>query len=161
MLRYFNRSRLIGAAGSGPFGTRAAAERAMAQGVMTGRSPDAMKQVLDMQMARCREELKKAEHFAKLGDIEAARRRFDRVRAMVKDSRFPAEYLNELKEAIRQTEILGLKKLTDQLLERANDCARKDDIAGRAAAVKDAREHITRVLALGSEPDFREVCEKK
>lgn len=133
----------------------------MAQGVMTGRLPDAMREVLDAQMNRCREELKRADHFGKLGDIESARRRFDRVRAMVKDARFPAEYLNELKESIRQIEITGLKKLTDQLLERASDLARTDDIAGRASAIKDAREHIARIMALGAEPDFREVSEKK
>jgi hypothetical protein len=112
-------------------------------------------------MGRCREELKRADHFAKAGDIEAARRRFDRVRALVKESRLPAEFMNEIKEAIRNIEITGLKKLTDQLLERASDLARKDDIAGRAAAIKDAREHITRCLALGASPDFREVSEKK
>lgn len=133
----------------------------MAQGVMTGRTPEAMQQVLDSQMNRCREELKRADHFGRLGDIESARRRFDRVRAMVKDARFPAEYLNELKESIRQIEITGLKKLTDQLLERANDCARVDDIAGRAAAVKDAREHVARIVALGAGPDFKEVTERK
>jgi hypothetical protein len=133
----------------------------MAQGVMTGRSSEAMQQVLEAQKARCRDELKKADHFAKLGDIESARRRFDRVRAMVKDARLPADFLNELKESIRQSEITGLKKLTDQLLERANDLARVDDIAGRAAKVKEAREHIARVLALGGEPDFKEVSEKK
>jgi len=133
----------------------------MAQGVMTGRSPEVMQQLLEAQKNRCREELKKADHFAKLGDIESARRRFDRVRALLKDSRLPADFLNELKEAIRQIEIVGLKKLTDQLLERANDCARSDDIAGRAAKIKEAREHIARVMALGGEPDFKEVSEKK
>jgi hypothetical protein len=120
-----------------------------------------MKEVLEMQMNRCRDELKKADHFAKAGDIEAARRRFDRVRTMVKDLRLPADYLNELKETIRTTEIAGLKKLTDHLLEKASDCARKDDIAGRASYVKEAREHIGRVLSLGGEPDFKEVSEKK
>jgi len=133
----------------------------MAQGVMTGRTPEVMREVLEAQMNRCREELKRADHFAKAGDIESARRRFDRVRSMVKDARLPADYLNELKESIRTIEINGLKKLTDQLLERANDCARRDDIAGRASLVNEAREHITRVLALGGEPDFREVSEKK
>jgi len=133
----------------------------MAQGVMSGRPPEVMQQILESQMNRCREELKKADHFGKLGDIEAARRRFDRVRAMVKDTRLPADYLNELKESIRQIEITGLKKLTDQLLERANDCARVDDIAGRAAACKEAREHVARIAALGAGPDFREVTERK
>ncbi|MBI3513384.1 MAG: hypothetical protein HY060_04870, partial [Proteobacteria bacterium] len=133
----------------------------MAQGVMSGRTTEAMQQVLEAQKARAREELKKAEHFAKTGDIESARRRFDRVRAMVKDARLPADFLNELKESIRTIEITGLKKLTDQLLERAQDLARVDDIAGRAAKVKDAREHIGRILALGGEPDFKEVSEKK
>ena len=133
----------------------------MAQGVVTGRSPEVMKEILEQQMNRCRDELKKADHFAKAGDIEAARRRFDRVRTMVKDLRLPAEYLNELKETIRTTEIAGLKKLTDHLLERASDCARKDDIAGRASYVKEAREHIGRVLSLGGEPDFKEISEKK
>jgi Fe-S cluster assembly scaffold protein SufB len=133
----------------------------MAQGVMTGRQPEVMREVLEAQMNRCREELKRADHFGKLGDIESARRRFDRVRAMVKDARFPADYLNELKESIRQIEITGLKKLTDQLLERASDCARTDDVAGRAAAIKDAREHIGRVMALGADDTFRDVSEKK
>ncbi len=133
----------------------------MAQGVMTGRTPEVVREILEQQMNRCRDELKKADHFGKLGDIESARRRFDRVRAMVKDARLPADYLNELKESIRTIEITGLKKLTDQLLERANDCARKDDIAGRASYIKEAREHIGRVMALGAEPDFKEVSEKK
>src|SRR5258706_12016381 len=134
---------------------------AMAQGVLTGRNPEVLKEVLEQQMHRCREELKKADHFGKIGDIESARRRFDRVRGMVKDMRLPAEFLNELKESIRTIEITGLKKLTDQLLERANDNARKDDIAARASYIKEAREHIGRVMALGSEPDFKEVSEKK
>jgi hypothetical protein len=133
----------------------------MAQGVMTGRDPEAMQRILDAQKSRCRDELKKADHFAKLGDLESARRRFDRVRAMVKDQRLPADFLNELKESIRTIEITGLKKLTDQLLERANDFARVDDVAGRAAKIKEAREHIARVVALGGEPDFKEVSEKK
>jgi hypothetical protein len=133
----------------------------MTQGVMTGRTPEVMQQVLEAQKARCRDELKKADHFAKTGDVESARRRFDRVRAMVKDARLPADFLGELKESIRTIEITGLKKLTDQLLERASDYARKDDIAGRASVVKEAREHISRVLSLGGEPDFREVSEKK
>jgi hypothetical protein len=133
----------------------------MAQGVMTGRTTEVMQRVLEAQMGRCRDELKKAEHFAKLGDVESARRRFDRVRSLVKEARLPAEFLNELKEGIRQIEITGLKKLTDQLLERASDCARTDDIAGRAAKVKEAREHIGRIMALGGEPDFKEVSEKK
>ncbi len=133
----------------------------MAQGVMTGRTPEVMQQILEAQKARCRDELKKADHFAKLGDLDSTRRRFDRVRAMVKDQRLPADFLNELKESIRTIEITGLKKQTDILLERANDFARKDDIAGRAAVVKEAREHIARVVALGGEPDFKEVSEKK
>ncbi len=133
----------------------------MSQGVISGRNPEVMQRVLEAQMNRCRDELKKADHFAKIGDIESARRRFDRVRAMVKEARLPADFLNELKESIRQIEINGLKKLTDQLLERANDYARKDDIAGRASVIKEAREHIGRILALGAEPDFKEVSEKK
>jgi hypothetical protein len=133
----------------------------MSQGVMTGRDTETMLRILESLKNRCREELKKAEHFAKIGDIEAARRRFDRVRATVKDQRVPADFLNELKEGIRQVEIMGLKKLTDQLLERASDLARVDDIAGRAALIKDAREHISRMMALGAEPDFKEVSEKK
>src|SRR5689334_14241042 len=133
----------------------------MAQGVMTGRTPEVMQRLIEAQVGRCREELKRADHFAKAGDIESARRRFDRVRALVKESRLPADFLNEVKEAIRTIEITGLKKLTDQLLERANDYARKDDIAGRAAVIKEAREHIARCLALGAEPDFKEVSEKK
>ncbi|MBV8168610.1 MAG: hypothetical protein JO021_17575 [Alphaproteobacteria bacterium] len=120
-----------------------------------------MQRLIEAQMARVREELKRAEHFAKAGDIESARRRFDRVRALVKESRLTADFMNEIKEAIRQIEITGLKKLTDQLLEKASDLARKDDIAGRAAAIKEAREHINRCLSLGAEPDFREVSEKK
>jgi hypothetical protein len=133
----------------------------MAQGVMTGRTSEVQQRILDGQIQRCRDELKKAGHFAHSGDIEAARRRFDRVRAMVKEARLPADVLNEIKESIRQTEITGLKKLTDILLEKAAERARVDDIAGRAEAVKEAREHIVRVLALGAAPDFREVCEKK
>ncbi len=133
----------------------------MAQGAVTGRTPEVMQQILEAQKMRCRDELKKADHFAKLGDLESARRRFDRVRGMVKDQRLPADFLNELKESIRTIEITGLKKLTDQLLEKANDCAKVDDVAGRAAKIKEAREHITRVVALGGEPDFKEVSEKK
>jgi hypothetical protein len=133
----------------------------MAQGVMTGRTPEVMQRLIEAQMARVREELKRAEHFAKAGDIESARRRFDRVRALVKESRLTGDFMNEIKESIRQIEIAGLKKLADQLLEKASDLARKDDIAGRAAAIKDAREHIARCLALGAEPDFKEVSEKK
>ena len=98
---------------------------------------------------------------AEAGDIESARRRFDRVRALVKESRLTGDFMNEIKESIRQIEIAGLKKLADQLLEKASDLARKDDVAGRAAAIKEAREHITRCLALGAEPDFKEVSEKK
>ena len=112
-------------------------------------------------MTRFRDELMKADHFAKLGDIESARRRFDRVRAMVKEARLPAEFFNELKESIRQIEITGLKKLTDQLLDRATDYARTDNVAGRASVIEEAREHIARILALGAEPDFKAVSEKK
>jgi hypothetical protein len=115
----------------------------------------------EMLLERCREELKKADHFARAGDIESMRRRFERVRAAVKDARLPPNAINELKESIRQIEIAGLKKLTDQLLERAASCARTDDVAGRAAAVKDAREHIARITALGGGADFKEVSEKK
>ena len=109
----------------------------MAQGVMTGRTPEVMQQILDSQMNRCREELKKADHFGKLGDIESARRRFDRVRAMVKDSRFPAEYLNELKESIRQIEVTGLREI--ELSDLTPEMARRQGFAGLVDLLKIAK----------------------
>src|SRR5262245_13669033 len=143
MLRYREPLRLIGQ-------IQPSDGRVMAQGVMSGRDSEAMQRLLEANIARCREEVKRAEHFAKAGDLESARRRFDRVRAFVKEARLPADFLNELKESIRTIEITGLKKLTDQLLERASEYARKDDVAGRAAMIKEAREHIGRCLALGA-----------
>jgi hypothetical protein len=125
------------------------------------KSQEVQQRILDGQIQRCRDELKKAAHFAQLGDLESTRRRFDRVRGFVKDSRLPAQILTEFKESIRGIEVTGLKKLVDELLERAAACARSDDVAGRAAAIKQAREHIGRVVALGGEADFKDVSEKK
>ena len=49
----------------------------------------------------------------------------------------------------------------DLNLERAMDCARVDDAAGRQNALKPVREHLGRAVALGAGDEFKVVTEKK
>src|SRR5437879_9176176 len=133
----------------------------MAQSMHSGGDPEVLKRIIDGQVARCREELMKAEHYAKAGDLDAMRRRLDRLKTIVKTSRLPSNILGEIKDATLKVELDGLKKTIDLLLGRAADCARVDDLLGRANAIKPAREHLGRAITLGAGDDFKIVTEKK
>jgi hypothetical protein len=123
--------------------------------------PEVLKRIIEGQVKRCKEELTKAEHYARTGDIEAVRRRFERLKTIVKTSRLPADILNEIKEETRKIEVDGLKKAIDLWLDKAADCARVDDATGRQNALKPVREHLGRAVALGAGDDFKVVTEKK
>src|SRR5258707_9396601 len=123
--------------------------------------PEVLKRLIEGQVKRCREELTKAAHYARNGDMEAVGRRLERLKAIVKTARLPADIFNEIKEETRKIQVDGLKKAIDVHLDKAADCARADDVAGRQNAVKPAREHLGRAVALGAGDDFRVVTEKK
>ena len=123
--------------------------------------PEVLKRIIEGQVKRCKEELSKAEHYARSGDIEAVRRRLDRLKTIVKTARLPADILNEIKEDTRKIEVDGLKKAIDTYLDKAADCARADDAMGRQNALKPVREHLGRAVALGAGDDFKVVTEKK
>jgi len=123
--------------------------------------PEVLKRIVEGQVARCKQELTKAAHYALTGDIDAVRRRLERLKTIVKTSRLPVDILNEIKEGTRKVEVDGLKKAIDLWLEKAADCARVDDVAGRQTALKPVREHLGRAVALGAGDDFKVVTEKK
>jgi hypothetical protein len=124
--------------------------------------PEVLKRIIEGQVKRCREELTKAKHFALSGDMDAVRRRLERLVSVVKTSRnLPPDVLNEIKEEMRQVEIDGLKKAIDLYLDKAADCARVDDVKGRQDALKPVREHLGRAVALGAGDDFKVVTDKK
>jgi hypothetical protein len=133
----------------------------MAQTMSGGADPEVQRRIIEGQVARCKEELNKAQHYARTGDIDAVRRRLERLKTIVKTARLPVDILNEIKEATRQVEVDGLKKAIDLYLDKAADCARVDDVQGRANAIKPAREHLGRAVALGAGDDFKTVTEKK
>jgi hypothetical protein len=128
---------------------------------MAGGDPEVLKRIVEGQVKRCKEELMKAAHYARTGDMDAVRRRIERLKTIVKTSRLPADILNEIKEETRKIEVDGLKKAIDVHLERAMDCAQTDDLAGRQNALKPVREHLGRAVALGAGDDFKVVTEKK
>jgi hypothetical protein len=129
---------------------------------MTGTSdPEVLKRIIEGNVKRCQEELMKAEHYARTGDIDAVKRRLERLKTIVKGARLPVDIFNEIKEKTRQVEVDGLKKVIDLHLERAIDCARVDDVAGRQNALKPVREHLGRAVALGAGDDFKTVTERK
>jgi len=132
----------------------------MAQ-AMSGGDPEVLKRIIEGNVKRCKEELVKAEHYARTGDIEAVQRRLERLKTIVKTARLPADVLNEIKEQARKIEVDGLKKTIDLYLDRAVDCARVDDLAGRQNNLKPVREHLGRAVALGAGEDFKVVTEKK
>ena len=103
----------------------------------------------------------KADHYGRNGDIDAMRRRFERLKTIVKGAKFPPHVLNEIKEKTLKIELDGLKKAIDVHLDQAADCARADDVAGRQNALKPVREHLGRAVALGAGDDFKIVTEKK
>ena len=123
--------------------------------------PEVLKRIVEGQVKRCKEELTKAAHYALTGDIDAVRRRIERLATIVKSSRLPPDVLNEIKEATRKVEVDGLKKAIDVWLDKAADCARVDDAAGRQEALKPVRMHLGRAVALGAGDDFKVVTEKK
>jgi CRISPR/Cas system CMR-associated protein Cmr5 small subunit len=123
--------------------------------------PEVLKRIIEGQVKRCKDELTQAEHFARTGDIEAMRRRFERLRTVIKGSRLPPDILNDVKEQTRKIEVDGLKKAIDLWLGKAIDCAHVDDVAGRQNALKPVREHLGRAVALGAGDDFKTVTEKK
>ncbi len=124
--------------------------------------PEVLKRIVEGQVKRCKEELTKAKHYALTGDIEAVRRRLERLVSVVKSSRnLPPDILNEIKQEMRQIEVDGLKKAIDIYLDKAADCARADDVTGRQNALKPVRENLGRAVALGAGDDFKVVTEKK
>ena len=124
--------------------------------------PEVLKRIVEGQVKRCKDELIKAAHYALTGDIEAVRRRLERLVTIVKGSRnLPLDVLNEIKDEMRRIEIDGLKKAIDLYLDKAADCARVDDVVGRQNALKPVREHLGRAVALGAGDDFKVVTEKK
>lgn len=126
-----------------------------------GRDPEVQKRIVEGQMNRCREELKKAEHYARAGDIEAARRRFERLRTLVKQSQLPTAMLSEIKEGMLKVELDGLMKVIDLQLDHAIDAAKVDDLVARNTAIQNARQHLGRVVVLGATEEFRTTTEKK
>jgi hypothetical protein len=132
----------------------------MAQ-AMSGGDPEVLKRIIEGNVKRCKDELMKAEHYARSGDIEAVQRRLERLKTIVKTARLPTDILNEIKEQTRKIEVDGLKKVIDLYLDRAAGCARVDDLAGRLNALKPVREHLGRAVALGAGEDFKVVTEKK
>jgi hypothetical protein len=133
----------------------------MAQTMSGGGDPEVLKRIIEGNVKRCKEELMKAEHYARSGDIDAVKRRLERLKVIVKTARLPVEILNEIKEHTRKVEVDGLKRAIDVYLERAADCARVDDAIGRTNALKPVREHLGRAVALGAGDDFKVVTEKK
>jgi hypothetical protein len=127
----------------------------------TTADPEVLKRIIEGNVKRCKDELMKAEHYARNGDIDAVRRRLERLKSVVKTARLPVDILNEIKEATRKVEVDGLKKAIDVYLDRAADCARSDDALGRQNALKPVREHLGRAVALGAGDDFKIVTEKK
>ena len=127
----------------------------------TTADPEVLKRILEGNIKRCKEELQKAEHYARNGDIDAMRRRFERLKTIVKGAKLPVDVLNEVKEQTLKIEVDGLKKAIDVYLDRAADCARVDDVVGRQNALKPVREHLGRAVALGAGDDFKIVTEKK
>jgi hypothetical protein len=127
----------------------------------TTTDPEVLQRLLEGNIKRAKEELMKAEHYGRNGDIDAMRRRFERLKTVVKNAKFPPHVLNEIKEQTLKIEVDGLKKAIDVYLDRAADCARVDDVAGRQDALKPVREHLGRAVALGAGDDFRVVTEKK
>ncbi|MBI3517232.1 MAG: hypothetical protein HY060_24630 [Proteobacteria bacterium] len=124
--------------------------------------PEVLKRIIEGQVKRCKEELTKAKHYALTGDVEAVRRRLERLVSVVKSSRnLPPDVLNEIKQEMRKVEVDGLKKAIDVHLDKAADCARTDDVQGRQNALKPVREHLGRAVALGAGDDFKVVTEKK
>jgi hypothetical protein len=123
--------------------------------------PEVLKRILEGQIKRCKDELVKAAHYARNGDLEAMRRRFEQLKVIVKNARLPPDVLGEVKEETRKIELDGLKKAIDVHLGQAADCARSDDVGGRETALKPAREHLSRAVALGAGDDFKVVTEKK
>jgi hypothetical protein len=133
----------------------------MAQTMSGGGDPEVLKRIIEGNVKRCKEELMKAEHYARTGDLDAVKRRLERLKTIVKTARLPVDILNEIKEQTRKVEVDGLKKAIDLYLERATDCARVDDAAGRQNALKPVREHLGRAVALGAGDDFKVMTEKK
>lgn len=127
----------------------------------TTADPEVLKRILEGNVKRCKDELMKAAHYGRNGDIEAMRRRFERLKSIVKGAKLPVDVLNEIKEQTLKIEVDGLKKAIDVYLERAADCARTDDVAGRQNNLKPVREHLGRAVALGAGDDFKVVTEKK
>jgi hypothetical protein len=128
---------------------------------MATTDPEVLQRILEGNVKRAKEELMKADHYGRNGDIDAMRRRFERLKTIVKNAKFPPHVLNEIKEQTLKIEVDGLKKAIDAYLDRAADCARVDDVAGRQDALKPVREHLGRAVALGAGDDFRTVTEKK
>src|SRR4051794_3868 len=128
---------------------------------MATTDPEVLQRILDGNVKRCKEELMKPDHYGRNGDIDAMRRRFERLKTIVKGAKFPPHVLNEIKEQTLKVEVDGLKKAIDSYLERAADCARVDDAKGRQDALKPVREHLGRAVALGAGDDFKVVTEKK
>src|SRR5262245_57036402 len=96
----------------------------------TTADPEVLKRILEGNIKRCQEELMKADHYGRNGDIDAMRRRFERLKTIVKGAKFPPDVLNEIKEKTLKIEVDGLKKAIDVYLDRAADCARADDVKG-------------------------------
>ena len=126
-----------------------------------GGDPEVLKRIIEGNVKRCQEELMRAAHYALTGDMDAVKRRLERLKTIVKGARLPVDILNEIKEKTLKVEVDGLKKAIDLSLDRAMDCARVDDLAGRQNALKPVREHLGRVVALGAGDDFKTATEKR
>jgi len=127
----------------------------------TTTDPEVLQRLLEGNIKRAKEELSKADHYGRNGDIDAMRRRFERLKTVVKNAKFPPHVLNEIKEQTLKVELDGLKKAIDIYLDKAADCARADDVTGRQNALKPVRENLGRAVALGAGDDFKIVTEKK
>jgi hypothetical protein len=126
-----------------------------------GVDPEVQKRILEGMVNHIREELRRADFYAKSGDLDAVQRRLDRLRDYVKQRPLPPPLFNEMKEAVRRIEIDGHRKLIDITLEKASDSAKIDDKVAREAHIKTAREHLSKAIALGAGEDFQKIVENK
>lgn len=124
-------------------------------------SSDAERAIVETQTRLILEELQRAKQAALTANMDVLRRRFDRVRVMMQSSRLPIEVTQGIRETVRTIEIAGLQKLTDLLLKRATEEARKDNPAARDEAIKEARVHMSRAKTLGASREFQEVSGRK
>lgn len=125
------------------------------------RDPEIEQRLTETQVARCKELLIRAEHYARLGDMDVVRKRLDQLRDTAKQRPLPPSDLAQIKDTMIKIELLGLKKIVDMLLSQALDCARVDDVTGRDTAITKGREHLRRLVQLGGGEELPTLFERR